>query len=90
VTGFRSLLSRALALSTDEVHWLKAVHVTADGRLGGLGELVGRLSQDKIDQGGVVLIAQLLGLLLTFIGEALTSRLVQQAWPKLSSGDLDF
>ena len=31
VAGFRSLLVRALALATDEVRWLKAVHVTTDG-----------------------------------------------------------
>jgi hypothetical protein len=32
----------------------------------------------------------LIGLLVTFIGAALTARLVQEAWPELSSGDLDF
>jgi hypothetical protein len=90
VAGFRSLLSRALALASDEVRWLKAVHVTADGSLEGLGELAGQLSQNEIAQGGALLIAQLIGLLLTFIGEALTVRLVQEAWPEISSGDLDF
>ena len=90
VDGFRLPLSRALALANDEVRWLKAVHVTADGSLEGLGEIEAQLSQDEIAQGEVLLIAQLLGLLLTFIGEALTSRLVQEAWPELSSSDLDF
>ena len=33
VAGFRSLLSRALALANAEVHWLRAVHVKADGSL---------------------------------------------------------
>jgi hypothetical protein len=32
----------------------------------------------------------LLGLLLTFIGVALTVHLVREAWPELSSSDLDF
>ena len=90
VAGFRSLLSRALAAASDEVRWLKAVRVTADGSLEGLGELAGQLSQNEIDQGGVLLISQLIGLLLTFVGEVLTSRLVQEAWPELPSGDLDF
>jgi hypothetical protein len=90
VAGFRSLLSRALALANDEVRWLKAVHITADGSLEGLGEIEGQLSQDEIAQGGVLLIAQLIGLLATFIGEALTSRLVQEVWPELPSGDLEF
>lgn len=90
IAGFRSLLSRALALATDEVRWLKALHVTAEGSLEGVGELAGQLSQNELAQGGVLLVAQLLGLLVTFIGEALTARLVQEAWPELSSGDLEF
>lgn len=90
VAGFRSLFSRALALANDEVRWLKALHVTADGSLEGWGELAEQLSQNEIAQGGVLLIAQLIGLLLTFIGAALTARLVQEAWPELSSGDLEF
>ena len=90
VAGFRSLLARALALAADEVRWLKAVRVAADGSLEGWGELAGQLSQNEIAEGGVLLIAQLIGLLVTFIGAALTARLVQEAWPELSAGDLDF
>jgi hypothetical protein len=89
VAGFRALLVRALMLAADEVRWLKAVHVAADGSLEGWGELAGQLSQDEIAEGGVLLIAQLLGLLVTFIGAALTARLVQEAWPELSAGDLE-
>ena len=35
-------------------------------------------------------VAQLLGLLVTFIGEELTLRLVREVWPKLSPNNLDF
>jgi hypothetical protein len=84
------LLSRALALANNDVRWLKAVHVSADGSLEGVDELAGQLSQDEVAQGGVLLVVQLLGLLLTFIGVALTVHLVREAWPKLSSSDLDF
>jgi len=38
----------------------------------------------------VTLLAQLLGLLVTFIGEALTVRLVREVWPKVPLDDLDF
>lgn len=79
--GFRSLLSRALALASDEVRWLKAVHIDADGSL---GSDAGRLSDDEIADGEAALVAQLIGLLVTFIGEALTLRLLQETWPKLS------
>ena len=40
-------------------------------------------------QGRVVLIAQLLGLLVTFIGEKLTVRMVREIWPKVSLKGLD-
>src|SRR4026207_1518799 len=68
---FRSLLSRALALAIDEVRWLRAVHVKADGSLECPAEIA-QLDQKEIAHAEAVLITQLLGLLLTFIGAALT------------------
>lgn len=38
-TGFHALLSRALALASMEVPWLRAIHVKSDGSLERLGEL---------------------------------------------------
>jgi hypothetical protein len=74
--GFRALLSRALALARAEAPSLGAVQVAADGSLQGLDELGGQIDKDQVREGGVILIAQLLGLLLAFIGEAMTSRVV--------------
>ena len=74
--GFRALLARALALARAEAPCLSAVQVAADGSLQGLDELGRQMDKDQVREGGVVLIARLLGLLLTFIGEAMTSRLV--------------
>jgi hypothetical protein len=37
-----------------------------------------------------VLLAQLLGLLVAFIGKNLTLRLVGEVWPKAALDDLDF
>jgi hypothetical protein len=85
--GFRALLSRALALTTSEIAWLRAVHVKADGSLEGLHELEAQLDPEEIAEGTVVLLAQLLGLLVVFIGESLTLRLVRDVWPKLSLDD---
>ncbi len=87
--GFRALLSRALALANAEVPWLRAVHVNADGSLEGLGELATQVDPDEIFEGCVVLLAQLLGLLVAFIGKDLTLRLVREVWPKLSLNNLD-
>ena len=88
--GFRALLSRALALANAEVPWLRAVHVNTDGSFQGLDELGAQVDPDEIFEGCVVLLAQLLGLLVAFIGELLTLRLVRDVWPKLPLNDLDF
>jgi len=88
--GFRALLSRALALANAEVPWLRAVHVKADGSFQGLDELGAQVDPDEIFKGRVVLLAQLLGLLLAFIGEDLTLRLVREVWPELPLNNFDF
>ena len=84
--GFRSLLSRALTLARAEAPSLSAVRVAADGSLEGLDELGSQIEKDQVREGGVILIAHLLGLLLTFIGETMTSRLVtSEVLPPLRS-----
>lgn len=87
--GFRALLLRALALAGPEVPWLCAVHVKANGALEGWDESDPPIRPAALFDGSVVLLAQLLGLLVVFIGEKLTLRLVNEAWPKLSLNDLD-
>jgi hypothetical protein len=82
VAGFRSLLSRALTLAKAEAPSLSAVQVAADGSLKGLDELASQTGKEQAKDGGAILIAQLIGLLLTFIGEGLTLRLVQDVWPE--------
>jgi hypothetical protein len=88
--GFSALLSRALALATMEVKWLGVVTVDAGGALEGLAEPQATISPAESARGGVVLLAQLLGLLATFIGEDLTLRLVREVWPKLDADDPEF
>src|SRR6266404_5858740 len=88
--GFRALLARSLALASAEVAWLRAMHVKADGSLEGLDELEAQLDPNEIAEGCVVLLAQLLGLLVAFIGEDLTLQLARDVWPKLPSTIFDF
>ncbi len=76
LAGFRSLLSRALALAKAEADSLGIVVVQDDGALGGLSQ-PGTLPATA----EVALVANLLGLLVTFIGEPLTRQLVREAWP---------
>jgi hypothetical protein len=84
VAGYQALLSRALTLARAEAPSLRAVQVTADGYLQGLSELEPPIDKDHAQDGGVILLAQLLGLFLSFIGEGLTLRLVQDIAPHLT------
>jgi len=83
-TGFHALLSRSLALANAEVPWLPGVTVRADGSLEGLTDREAQAGPEKIAEGRVILLAQLLGLLVAFIGEGLTLGLLREVWPKLS------
>ena len=88
--GFRALLARALVLASSEVSWLRAVRVSADGTLEGLETPDGGLNPAEFREGQVVLLAQLLGLLVAFIGPGLTLRLVSEIWPQLATDNVDF
>jgi hypothetical protein len=77
VDGFQALASRALALAKSESPRLGAVQVTANGGLRGLGEVKSQTDADEDGEAGIILIAQLLGLFLTFLGEATTLRLLE-------------
>jgi hypothetical protein len=76
VAGFRSLLSRALALARAEAPSLSAVQVAADGSLQRLGGLLPQVDADEAREAGIILITQLLGLLVRVVGEAMTLQLV--------------
>lgn len=83
--GFRALLARALVLAGAEVSWLREVQVKADGTLEGLATLHARLEPAEFREGRVVLLAQLLGLLVAFVGLVLTSHLMGEIWPQLAA-----
>ncbi|HEY5213628.1 MAG TPA: hypothetical protein VIJ38_11475 [Acidobacteriaceae bacterium] len=87
IAGFQSLASRALALAKTEAPSLRAAQVAADGSLQGLGEIEHQFDIDKIragefpaGEGGIILIARLLGLLHLLLGETLTLRLLRATW----------
>jgi hypothetical protein len=88
VASFHSLASRALALARTEAPSLSAVRVSTDGALQGLCEIEHQFDIDKVQadefpagEGGIILLARLLDLFLIFLGEALTLRLLRNAWP---------
>ena len=77
VDGFQVLASRALAMAKSQSPRLSAVQVTANGDLRGLGEVESQTDPDENGEAGIILIAQLLGLFLTLLGEATTLRLIE-------------
>ena len=87
--GFHSLASRALTLARSEVPSLSAVKVGADGNLEGMSAIEPsiKVEQDQVNEGGVILISRLLGLLFIFLGEALTLSLLRDVWPGATLDD---
>ena len=96
VDGFQSLAFRALTQAKSEAPGLWTVQIAENGSLQGLGELKPQQAEfepqlgsdkDQASEGGVILIARLLGLLLMFLGEALTLSLLRNAWPGATFDD---
>ncbi len=80
IAGFRSLLARALTLAKQEFPDFDGWEVKSDGSLEAL--------QGETAQSGAVFIANLIGLMITFIGESLTLRLLQDVWPDLLDSEI--
>jgi hypothetical protein len=90
--GFTSLLRRAVTLASADAPSLRGIQVSADGKLRLAETPPSResgASNEMETEAAIAVAAHFLGLLVTFIGERLTSRLVQQAWPETPSNDSD-
>jgi hypothetical protein len=85
--GFNMLLARAVALASKKEISLVHLRVEIDGSLSGLDEVRRAASngngseQHARDHGGAIILAELLGLLISFVGESLALALVREAWP---------
>ena len=81
IDGFRSLLARALVMARKEAPSLCDVQVRDDGTLQGFDvEHLHQANAETSAEAGAILVAHLLDLLITFIGESLTLQLVRDAW----------
>jgi hypothetical protein len=80
--GFRSLLARALILAQQECPAFGAWAVKPDGSLESLN--------GETEQSGSVLIAHLIGLMITLIGESFTLRLLHDVWRDLPDSEVEF
>lgn len=75
--GFRSLLSRSLAVTRTKLPALGPVAVRPDGSLEGFEAV----PPAEADEAAIALLAELLGLLATFVGETLALQIVRDVWP---------
>ena len=76
--GFTALLRRAVALARKEVPSLEVAKVTPQGRLEGIE---GHAGATNYAESAISITAHLLALLITFIGEPLTLRVMRDVWP---------
>lgn len=76
--GCASLVSRALAVAKTECVALRSWRVRNDGAL---VRLAPSAPEEDAD-GGLIFVAHLLALLIRFVGEAVTVRLIQNTWPE--------
>ena len=76
VDGFQSVASRALAQAKSESPQLSDVQVMTNGDVHGLDEVEFQARPEEEGEVGIILIAELLGLFLTFLGETTTLRLI--------------
>lgn len=88
IASFEVLLARALALARTEASWLKPVQVQAGATLTGLSEAAQQQTMEAVTSGCMEVLAQLLGLLVTFVGEAILLGLVQDVWPEVLLDDI--
>jgi hypothetical protein len=79
VDAFQALASRALSLTKSRFPGMSALNVTTSGGLRGFGEADAPLSTDGDVEVGTILIAQMLRLVLSLLGEAATVRLIEDA-----------
>jgi hypothetical protein len=91
-TGYTTLVARAVYLAQAEVPALERVTVDAlatgaEGGLHGVREFARASGDAGVAEAGLsAILAHVIGLLVTFIGEDLALRLIRDAWPELPDG----
>lgn len=76
--GLRSLILRSLALAKERMPGLDILGVGSNGSLEGVP---GLQCEGQEEEGGMIVLTQLLGLLVIFIGEDVTISLLRGLWP---------
>ena len=90
VGGFRALLDRALYLAKIERPWLKEVeiHDYPGCELKALNEAMTGRQSTEISETLTIILANVIWLLVTFIGEDIVYGLIEEAWPDTKIGPI--
>jgi hypothetical protein len=85
--GFRALLARALHLAAKEFPWLDAVRVEEHPACGLKGLREAMKGTDASSAGGAfaLVLANVIWLLVTFIGEDIAFGLLREVWPEIET-----
>ena len=87
--GLRVIVTRALREGKEEVPWLGALLINADGFLESTEETA-QLDNKEIREGQIIFVSEVFGLLITFIGATVTLHLLQGLWSGVSIKDMEF
>jgi hypothetical protein len=79
--GYQAIVARALRLASVEVKWLITLRILPTGAWEVPEQLDTRITADQLAEGNLLLVAHLLGLLITLMGEDVTLRQIQGIWP---------
>jgi hypothetical protein len=84
--GFRALLNRALYLAKKKYAWLEGVGIEDDPgcEFKDLREAVKGKKPVTVNEACTLILANVIWLLVTFIGEDITIGLIQEAWPDVT------
>ena len=91
LTGYTTLFARAVRLAQAEVPALQRItfNAAAGGDLHGVREYALASDPGVAAAGLSAILAHVIGLLITFIGEDLAERQVREAWPEFAHGPDD-
>ena len=86
--GLYALFARALYLAKAEYPWLDVVEMEQDPdcSLKGLREAAEQQDSDEASKGFAAITANIISLLVTFIGEDIIMGLMYETWPELRNG----
>lgn len=78
--GFSMIMSNALSQAKSEVAWLRDVDSKGGGAIIGLEAASANVSHADFQAGSVVILANIIGLLVRFIGPIMTEAVIRDTW----------